>query len=99
MICHFAILFLNKAIGKDESLEDLSACGFYFSSVRPYFGCRIDEASPPGYKCFCSLLGGLPFVFTCNGRGQKCRSEKEYGCNGCKESQCCAGNCDGHYGT
>ena len=91
-ICNFAILFLNKAIGKDESPGDLCACGFYIVDIF-MDGCRIDEPPPPGYKCFCM---DIPFIFTCNGRGQKCKSEKDFGCNGCKERMCCAGNCDGY---
>ena len=92
-IYNFAILFLNKATGKDESPGDNAdcACGFYYG--RHYFGCRIDEPPPPGYKCFCWVI---PSIFTCDGTGQKCVSEKEYGCNGCKERQCCIGNCDGY---
>ena len=92
MICHFAILFLNKAIWKDEIPADC-ACGYYFSDHPYHAGCRIDEPAPPGYKCFCWIV---PFIFTCDGRGQKCKSEKEFGCNGCKERQCCAGNCNGY---
>ena len=58
-----------------------------------FSGCRINEPAPPGYKCFCYLA---TFFAACNGYGQKCKSEEEHGCNGCKEKECCLGRCNGY---
>ena len=88
--CHFVILFLVKSPEKDEIPGDLCACGWYGGWNG---GCRIDEPAPPGYKCFCWPVA---FIFTCNGKGLKCKSKEELGCNGCKERECCVGNCEGY---
>ena len=90
--CNF---FFYKALGEDEIQPDLCDCGWYqcyVKGVELYSGCKIDRPAPPGYKCFCLNV----FIDTCDGRGIKCKSEKEYGCNGCDEEKCCAGNCVGY---
>ena len=82
--------FLIIVHGNDENDPDCS-CDYVFG--RGWGGaCKINEPSPPGYKCHCYI----PFLLTCNGIAYKCKSEEEHGCNGCKEKECCQGNCTGY---
>ena len=90
-----SFLFLTEAPRQNESPEELCTCGYY--SWRDKFGawhngCKIDDPTPPGYRCYCYFA----FISTCDGKGLKCKSEIELGCNGCKERECCIGNCDGY---
>ena len=48
-------------------------------------GCRVNKAPPKGYKCKCRYLG----FWTCDGIPEKCSSEDDVGCSGCKEKECC----------
>ena len=93
-IFNYAILCLNKARRKDEGLDDLCSCEWSRCHTKGeiYSGCRIEKPPPPGYKCYCYLA----FLLTCNGRGQKCKSEQELGCDGCDDEECCSGNCLGY---
>ena len=81
-----------KDRGHDEDTGDLCACE-YVNRPWKFGGCRIDEPAPLGYKCFCSKF---EIIHTCNGRGQKCKSANELGCNGCMEKECCAGSCEAY---
>ena len=88
----FSNIFLIEAPGQAKSTGDLCSCGWNFGNFGEVNGCKIDTPPPAGYKCVCSLV---TFV-ACNGRGLKCESEEELGCNGCKEKECCVGNCNGY---
>ena len=57
-------------------------------------GCIIYEKPPKGYMCHC----WKPFWFTCTGKAAKCVSEKDKGCSGCLEKECCdpEGDCWGY---
>ena len=77
--------FLIIVHGYDENHPNCS-CDLVLN-----LGCVINEPTPPGYKCECER-----YSFYCNGRAQKCKSEEEYGCNGCKEKECCTGDCGGY---
>ena len=60
-------------------------------------GCRITQAPPGGSKCSCSItitsvLGGD----WCDGTAVKCNSHEDPGCHGCKDKECCLGNCVGY---
>ena len=85
--------FLNNAPGKDP--EELCACDYtsWVDKFGAYHeGCIIHTPTPPGYRCYCYEA----FISTCDGRGEKCKSEEQVGCDGCKEKECCIGNCDGY---
>ena len=56
-------------------------------------GCVINKPTPPGYKCFCVFSS---MFLCCNGVAQECADKEDYGCDGCKEKRCCAGNCKGY---
>ena len=55
-------------------------------------GCEIVEEAPKGYRCDCTYEYG----YTCAGAAKRCHSEDSAGCNGCKEKECCTGDCDGY---
>ena len=51
-----------------------------------YGGCKITISPPRGYKCACHYMG----FWTCLGIVEKCNSENDMGCCGCKEEDCCS---------
>lgn len=56
--------------------------------------CKILEApNMEGYKCQCSFKF---LKMQCKGEPVKCGDPDEVGCNGCKEKECCIGNCGGY---
>ena len=74
----------------------------YCSCIRTNRGCKINPAQPPpnGYKCNCKEKNerwSISFRKVCHGEAQICPSYNDYGCNGCKEKECCKGNCGGHH--
>ena len=79
--------FLIIVHGYDENHPNCS-CDLVLN-----LGCVINEPTPPGYKCECVRLDFFP---RCNGYARECAYKKEYGCDGCKEKRCCAGNCKGY---
>ena len=61
-------------------------------------GCTVTKAPPMGYRCQCRYWG----FWTCEGYAEKCNSEFDYGCSGCKEEHWCfdytplIGDCSGY---
>ena len=78
-ICKKPMDFLNN---------EISAC----DCTDTFFGCKIDIAPPPGYKCTCTLS----WPARCYGANWKCNYIHDSGCDGCSSKRCCRGNCYGH---
>ena len=60
------------------------------------FGCKITKPPPAGYKCSCGRSTKSQFILTCDGTVVECNSHEDPGCHGCKDKECCLGNCDGY---
>ena len=70
-------------------------CKYYTKSIFHSGGCYISVAPPKGYKCKCTY----GHFWKCHGDNYKCApySWATHECKGCKDKECCLGDCDGYW--
>merc|ERR1711894_272564 len=83
VLCILGVLLVGFSV-QSEAAPDCS-CEWRGIGV---LGCTIEVAPPPGYRCHCTN-----WRLWCSGDAIRCVDPKHPSCRGCKEQECCSGDC------